>query len=297
MVNMLWKLGVGALALGVLVMPARGADDRKDLPGPIDSLQDLQDSAKILFKLADDNNDNLISQQEAMDVANLIVGAYFFRADKNGDGTVSKEEMREAREKILAQRPLLRGFLTRAKRNDPQAVATARNAGQGILSVLDSNNDGQIQAAELKQMVQTSVQSAFAAADTNRDGQMSPSELNAAMAGAAKAVVQSSFQAADTDGNGQLSQAEYDKAIVQPANAIFHALDANGDGQISPQELQAAERILASQVRRLNVPEPANSPRHLLESGRTPSEVAPVPNLNTPRNRPAPAPAPAQPRR
>jgi Ca2+-binding EF-hand superfamily protein len=295
MMNSLRKLAVTALALGGLVLPARGADAQKDLPGPIDSLQDLQDSAKILFKLADDNNDNQISQQEAVDVGNLIVGGYFFRADKNGDGTVTKEEMREARDKALAQKPLLRALLTRAKTTDPQAVATARNAGQGILSLLDGNNDGQVQATEMKQMVQTTVQSAFAASDTNRDGQLSPSELNAAMAGAARAAVQAAFQTADADNNGQLSQAEYDKAIVQPANAVFHALDANSDGQISPQEMQTAERILANQLRRLNVPEPANSPRHLIESGRTPAEVAPVPNFGTPANRPATA--PAQPRR
>lgn len=293
--NTLWKLGASALALLVLALPARAADAQKDIPGPIDSLQDLQDSAKILFKLADDNNDNLISQQEAVDVGNLIVGAYFFRADKNGDGTVTKEEMREARDKILAQKPLLRVLLTRAKTNDPQAVSNARNAGQGVLSLLDSNNDGQVQAAEMKQMVQTSVQGAFAGADTNRDGQLSPSELNAAMAGVAKAVVQTAFQSADTDSNGQLSQAEYDRALTQPANALFHALDANNDGQLSPQELQTAERILANQIRRLNVPEPANSPRHLLESGRTPAEAAPVPNFTPPATRPAPA--PAQPRR
>jgi Ca2+-binding EF-hand superfamily protein len=280
----------------MLASPVRGADAQKDLPGPIDSLDDLQDSAKMLFKLADDNNDNLISQQEAIDVGNSIVGAYFFRADKNSDGTVSVEEMREARDKFMAQKPLLRAFVTRARNNDPQAAATARNSQQGLLSVLDSNNDRQVQAAELKQMVQTSVQATYATADTNRDGQLSPSELNAGMVGVARSAVQAAFQGADTDGNGQLSQAEYDKSIVRPANAIFNALDANGDKQLSQQELQAAERILASQLRRLNVPEPANSPRNLIESGRAPGEVAPIPNVNAPGTRPA-APAPAQPRR
>jgi len=297
----LWKFGLSLFTLAALAMPAGAAEGGKDLPGPIDSLDDLQDTAKMLFKLADDNNDNQISQQEALDVGNMVVGAYFFRADKNGDGTVTQDEMREARDKALAQRPLLRILLTRARTNDPQAAQTARNAGQSILSVLDTNNDRQIQATEMRQMVQTTVQGVFAAGDTNRDGQLNPSEINAAMAGAARSAMQVAFQQADSDGNGQLSQAEYDKSIVQPANAVFKALDTNNDNQLSQQELQAAERILASQLRRLHVPEPANSPRNLIDSGRTPAEAAPVPNFNRPATRPAPgtapAPAPGQPPR
>jgi len=44
------------------------ADDRaKTGVGPIQSIQDLQDTAKMLFKLADTNNDGQISQKEATD--------------------------------------------------------------------------------------------------------------------------------------------------------------------------------------------------------------------------------------
>jgi len=304
--TMFAMLGTGVLALMLVAAPARANDAQADAPGPIDSLQDLQDTGKMLFKLADDNNDGQISQQEAMDVGNLMVGGYFFRADKNGDGSVSKQELQQARDSILAQKPYLRVFLARAKANPAAgAAATANaNAAQGLWTLLDSNNDSQIQANELKQMVQTTVQSVFAAADTNRDGQLSPSEINAAMAGAVRSAVQAGFQKADQNQDGQMSQAEYTKAVTEPANAVFHMLDANGDGQISPQEFQAAERFLANQARALSVPEPSNSPRHLLQSGRTPGEAAPVPNFNNvnPGNRPAtttpaPAPVPAQPRR
>jgi len=270
MKNALRMLGLGALATGLLIVPARADDAVKDIPGPIDSLQDLQDTGKMLFKLADANNDGLISQKEATDAGNLFVGGFFFRADANGDGVVSKEEMKQAREEALAQKPLLRMILTKAKKSDPKMDSKARDASQNALSVIDGNGDGQVQAAETRQLVQTSVQSLFAAADTNRDGKMSPTEVNAAIAGAAKTVVQAAFQEADTDSNGQLSQAEYDKAIIQPANAVFHMLDANNDGQVSSQEFMTAERILASQLRQLNVPEPANSPKHLIQSGRTP---------------------------
>ena len=51
------------------------------------------------------------------------------------------------------------------------------------MSLVDTNNDGQLQATELRQTVQTGVQGLYAAADTNRDGQLTPTELNAAIAG------------------------------------------------------------------------------------------------------------------
>ena len=78
---------------------------------------------------------------------------------------------------------------------------------QGIIALVDTNNDKQIQATELRQIIQTLTQSYFAAADTNRRGQMSPSEVNAAVAGIARSIAQQTFQQADTDRNGQLSRA------------------------------------------------------------------------------------------
>ena len=69
---------------------ARAQQTQKDIPGPIDSLQDLQDTGKMLFKLADENGDNQISQKEAIDAGNLLVGGLFFRADTNGDGTLTR---------------------------------------------------------------------------------------------------------------------------------------------------------------------------------------------------------------
>jgi len=294
-----------ALSLGMLLGPTYAADAQKDLPGPIDSVEDLQDTGKMLFKMADENNDGQISQQEAIDTGNLIVGGVFFRADADGNGTVSRQEMQRMRDQVLAQKPFLRILAARAQTNAPNnanpgnanASAPTGSPAQGILSLLDSNSDTQIQAAELKQLVQSSVQGLYAAGDTNRDGQMSPSEINAAVVGAARTAAQGAFAAADTDGNGQLSQAEYDKAVIAPANAIFRSLDMNNDSQISRQEAQTVERFLASQLRSLRVPEPANSPRRLIESGRTPGEVAPVPNFNATGTRPGqPAPTTPAPR-
>jgi len=320
------RVGVSALALGLMVVPSvgrgqqtrdagrgqqtRDADrgqehremDLQNIPSPMESIRQAQNIGRMMFMAADVNHDGQISQQEAIDANNLLVGGFFFRADADGNGVVSQEEAKTEIDRYLNQNPWLK-YAADALRTEAQRNKQNSNQANPIVSLevlLDTNNDKQIQATELRQMVQTATQTVFAAADTNRDGQMSPSELNAAVAGTARAIAQASFQRADLDNNGQLSREEYDKAIVEPANVAFQILDMNRDGQISPQEAQQVERAVLSQIRMAQMPEPANSPTNLLESGRLPREAAPVPTFSVPntgagqnRAQPAPAPAPA----
>src|SRR5205823_5984920 len=131
-----------------------------------------------------------------------------------------------------------------------------------------------------------------AVADTNRDGQVSPSEVNAAVEGGIRALAQLGFQQADIDNNGALSRAEFDKAIAEPANLAFQILDLNHDGQISQQEAQQTQRTVLSQIRMFQLPEPANSPTNVIESGRLPSEIGSVPTFATPDVKPNPNPNP-----
>jgi Ca2+-binding EF-hand superfamily protein len=277
---------------GLAFIAMAAASWAADVPGPIDSLQDLQDTGKMVFKLADTNNDGQISQKEAIDAGNLAVGGFFFRADANGDGVLSKDEARQARDQFMAQNPLLRVVLSKnpniqaTANGNPPAGTPAANAGQAFESLLDSNNDGQLQASEVRTMVQTTVTALFATADTDRSGGLSPTEVNAAMIGMAKTAAQAAFQAADLDKNGSLSQAEFDRAIIEPVHAVFRTIDANNDGQISPDEAQSAQRVVAAQIRMFQVPEPANSAKNLIRSGRNPAEVAPVPSVAPPATTP-----------
>jgi len=281
-------LGIGVLSLGMMAMPGvvrAQTTVQPDLPGPIDSLRDLQETGRMLFILADTNHDGLISQKEAINSNNLAVGGFFFAADRDGNGVVSQQELRAARDEYLNQNPWARYVVesieAQAKQKNQQN-SNQPNPLQSVMALLDANNDKQIQAGELRNMVQTTTQSFFAAADTNRDGQMSPSEVNAAVAGGVRALAQAAFQQADKDNNGALNRDEFDKAIVEPANVAFQVLDLNHDGQISPQEAQTVERVIINQVRMLNLPEPENSPRKLAESGKLPSEAAPVPTFANP---------------
>jgi Ca2+-binding EF-hand superfamily protein len=279
--------GTMALVIAALVPYSSMADDKVDDLGlPIHSIRDLQNTAKIVFKAADTNNDGQISQKEAIDMGDLLVGGFFFRADANGDGVLSPDEARQARETLFTQQPLLKFVLERAKPTNPTQVSQpaigetpveksqvaknlAADPAKTIGNLLDTNHDQKLQATELRQGVQTGVQALFLMADTNQDGLISPYELNAAVGEVAKSAVQTVFQAADTDRSGALSQDEYDKALAEPAHAVFRILDANGDNQLSFDEIQRAERILGDQLQRLRVPDPPNSLSNQIGSPRT----------------------------
>lgn len=292
-------LGAVVLTFGLWAVSA-GAQQPEghkagDAPGPIDSLEDLQDTGRMIFKLADQNNDGQISQKEAIDAGNLVVGGFFFRADQNGDGTLSKDEATHAREAFLASKPWLRYAVETARASKAAAGDTNRpqNPIAALAATFDSNGDKQLQASELRAAVQTVVQGEFATADTNRDGQLSPAEVNAALAGASRQLADAVFKQADTDNNGQISQAEFEKAIVEPARVAFKIIDLNHDGQISPQEAQTARQVVVTRVRALNIPEPSNSPRHRINQAlgnqTQPATPAP-PAAPAPPASPTPAP-------
>jgi len=270
------KIGAAAALSGMLFMgSARAAD--KDLPGPIDSVEDLQSLGKMLFKLADTNNDNLISQKEAVDAGNLLAGGFFFRADANGDGTVTKAEADAAREALFAQKPLLRFVFERGKaevnNQTAQGVAPKPVNLQGIF---DSNSDGNLSAAELRQAVQTTVQGMFTVADKNGDGQLDVAEVNQGVVDAGRAGIQAAFNAADLDRNGAVSQQEFDRAIINPAHVMFRIMDANNDNQISADELRSGSQLLLREFKAMQVPEPANSIPNQVRQLTAPATAAPA---------------------
>jgi Ca2+-binding EF-hand superfamily protein len=275
------------------MMGTARAEDAPELPGPIDSLGDLQDTAKMLFKSADVNNDGLISQQEAVDAGNLMVGGFFFRADADGDGKVTKQEADQAREALFTQRPILRFIFQRA---DEAAAAQGtkddiHQAAQKALAAVDSNSDGAIDAKELRQAVNTGVQSLFLTADTNGDGQLTPGELNQAVIEVGRAALQAGFRTADLDNDGAINRDEYNKAIVNPAGVVFRILDANNDGKLTPQELNSGMKIVVKELQNLQVPEARET---IPEKAIKAIQNAPAGSPAAPAA--APAPAAAQPR-
>jgi Ca2+-binding EF-hand superfamily protein len=226
--------------------PAQVTRQLQQIPQVIDSPQDLRDAARMAFMVVDADNNGQISQEEAVNAANMAVGGLFFAADANGDGKVTKDEARAVREWVAERQPALRILAQRVRQN--QGGDSQNNPLRGAANLLDSDNDKELSATEVRDAVKTAVQTAFAAADTNRDGQLSPDELNAAAIGLAQAAGEAVFSLADADNNGKLSQEEFRKALEEPTNAVFTVLDADGDGQISAEEAQQARQFLMTRM-------------------------------------------------
>lgn len=276
----LWKNGLRALGVGFATLAASANVQAQD--GALDLLDNVQDTGRVIFKLVDENNDGQISQKEAIDAGNLMVGGFFFRADTNGDGVVSQEEAKASSDSFLAQRPWVKFLVGRVESSKPASTNGTQSPSVVLMGVIDANGDKNLSATEVRSAIQTGVQGLFAAADTNRDGQMSPVEVNAAIVGGLKAAEQATFQAADLNHDGQISRDEFVKALTDPANAAFAILDANSDGELSQQELASAGRVLESQFQRTYLPESPNSLKNLLQTGKKPNQEAVIPKFAVP---------------
>jgi Ca2+-binding EF-hand superfamily protein len=122
-------------------------------------------------------------------------------------------------------------------------VATAAPEGQGRgaerFKQADTNGDGMISRDEAKALPR--ILKHFDEIDANHDGQITADELRAfhqAHRGEHGKDHGAFFKKLDTDGDGRISRAE---AQAAPRLAErFDAIDANKDGYITKEELQAA---------------------------------------------------------
>lgn len=99
------------------------------------------------------------------------------------------------------------------------------------LAALDLNRDGSITRSEARE----ARLAAFERADANHDGYLSEAERNAG----GNHGMRQGLGAADTNSDGRVSR---DEALAAPYRG-FDRLDANNDGVISSQEMQAVRRF------------------------------------------------------
>jgi Ca2+-binding EF-hand superfamily protein len=203
---------------------------------------EIVQAADRLVAMADVNRDGRVSKEEASNVTSFLVGGFFFRADGNGDGTITPEEGRQARVEFMNQRPEL-ASVVREVRN---------NAGQNPLAVvaqmLDVEYGKPLTIAEARQATTTAVNDLYGWTDVDRDGYLTVAEARAAADQGARALGGAAFQAADTDRNGGLSYEEFEAALRGTARTAFGLADTSNNGQLSMDEAAAVIGQLSSRI-------------------------------------------------
>merc|ERR550532_1333586 len=213
-------------------------------------------------------------------VRNINEAQQLFRVlDKDGDGMISQEEMRNCGQKFSAKE-IDAIFALGDINNDgeidvsefvavmcPSASTVVARMSKGFKTLdevksafrkLDANNDGQISKSEMSSagLNDQEVNAIFSLGDSNNDGEIDLQEFIMVMCPSASAVVfktskqfkskedaANSFKKIDINGDGLLSKDEmrscYLKLNPIELDAIFALGDANGDGEIDLEEFLA----------------------------------------------------------
>ena len=175
---------------------------------------------KKTFVSIDVNKDGSISRQELAQCGkfnNQEVDAIFILGDVNGDGELDLEEFIG----------LLCPTATDALSKMTKAVRNM-NEAQQLFKILDKDGDGCISMEEMRncgqQFSAKEIDAIFALGDVNGDGEIDVNEFVAVMCPSASTVV---------------ARIAKDFKSLDDVKNAFKKMDRNGDGKISPQELQA----------------------------------------------------------
>jgi len=115
-------------------------------------------------------------------------------------------------------------------------LAAGPQDGGALFKRWDANGDGSVTRDEAQAKGSEKAAQSFDRLDTNKDGVLTKVELAELKEGAREGMVER-LKAADVNGDGSLSRDEV-KDMPRLSKG-FDRLDANKDGLISPEELQA----------------------------------------------------------
>jgi Ca2+-binding EF-hand superfamily protein len=177
-----------------------------------------------LFKTADTNKDGVVDQAEFQ----ASRDKWFADLDTNKDGFITTDELKAFGDKMHAEWQQKHADAnTNGTQPAPDASRGDRMA-QHILARVDTDKDGKISKAEFD----TESTALFKRLDKNSDGKIAADEVPARHWGGKGPQ----FGMMDTDKDGKVTKAEFTAA----EDKMFQKLDTNGDGVITPDEMQAA---------------------------------------------------------
>lgn len=195
---------------------------------------EVEETASRLVEMADINGDGRVSKEEAQSMTSFVVGGFFFRADADGNGVVTPQEGRQARVELMNQHPEIASLLRTVR------TTTGQSPFATLANLVDVEYGQPLTITEARDAARGAVNDLFSVVDTNKDGMITAAEARSAAWDGARAVGRAAFQAADTDRNGTLSEEELQAAMRTAATAAFKLSDANNDGKLTEEEAAVA---------------------------------------------------------
>ena len=178
-----------------------------------------------IFQALDTDHDNVLSAPE-IDAAPTVLKAM----DKNGDGRVTADEF-----PVFAGRGRGEGRGRGGSGVGDEAPAAPPTPDEmaAMLMAFDKNKDGKLTKEETPERLQ----GMFARADANHDGVLTADEIKAAAAAQPQPT-------ANRGGEGRRGEGREGGRGGPPRDVLFTALDRDGDGALSSDEIAGAAAAL-----------------------------------------------------